>query len=419
MKKKFNFFIIAFFVLLSSVSSQYSHSKKKWSIRIGANDINYYPRSYPIKFFLHKKNNSINPIFSNVELVHNINKNLGLYLEGSLGMVDNNRWKIIDGFFLKFGPGINFYFLPQYWFDPYFRLGGGYHKFNYKNKILRISGSKFYKLNKKDFFLLDGGLGINFWIVSNFGINIQSTYNHVFATHSRDYLNFCKHSMGLVFRFGGVHENYSDNYDNKEQKKIIEINKEDSYLPSIIEKKEEKEDKNILENSEYENKICCEKEDLDYDGILDKEDSCPDKFGLKKFKGCPDTDSDNIPDIEDLCPNKYGTKENKGCPDKIIFNPILFDLGKDTLSSSSLGIIDNISEIMIKKLPNSKFYINGYTDSYGKYSYNKRLSLRRANSVFEALVSKGVDPSRMEIRGLRKYAKKKSKGRYVEITIKK
>ncbi|AWU45995.1 OmpA family protein [Blattabacterium punctulatus] len=414
MKKKFNFFIITFFVLLSSVFSQYS--QKKWSIRIGANDINYYPRSNPIKFFLHKKNNSINPIFSNIELVHHINNNMGVYLEGALGMVDNNRWRIIDGFFLKFGPGINFYLLPKYWFDPYFRLGGGYHQFNYKNRILRLSGSKTYKLNKKNFFLLDGGLGINFWIVSNFGINIQSTYNHVFANHSKDYLNFCKHSLGFVFRFGGEHENYSDDYDNNKPKKIIKINKEDSYLPSIIEKKE---DKNIIENSEYENKICCEKEDLDHDGILDKDDLCPDQFGLKKFKGCPDTDSDNIPDIEDICPNKYGIKENKGCPDKTIFKPILFDLGKYKLSSNSLEIINKISEIMIKKLPNSKFYINGYTDSYGKYYYNKILSLKRANSVFEALVYKGVDPSRMEVRGLIKYAKKKSKGRYVEITIKK
>ncbi len=72
---------------------------------------------------------------------------------------------------------------------------------------------------------------------------------------------------------------------------------------------------------------------------------------------------------------------------------------------------------MINILPNSKFYINGYTDSNGKsYLNNKILSVKRAYSVFEALVSKGVDASRIEIRGL---GIEKKKGRCVEIIIRK
>lgn len=407
--KNVNFFIIALFALFSSGFSQ--HSQKKWFIRIGANDINYYPMNSPFKDFFQKKNNSINPPFSNIEFGHNITKNIGGYFNASLGMVDNNRWKIIDNFFVKLSPGIKFYFFPHYWLDPYLKLGAGYHQFDYQDRKLRISGSKIYKLNKKNFFLLDGGLGMNFWIVSNFGVNVQSNYNQVLVSQSKDYFNFWEHSIGVVYRFGGEYNPYPDK-DKKESKKIVEIKeKENSYLPSLIEKKEEK---NIEENSD--NKICCKKDDLDNDGILDKEDLCPNKFGLKKFKGCPDTDSDNIPDHEDVCPKKYGKKENKGCPNGVFFPPILFDLGKFTLSPNSLAILDEIYEIMIKKLPNSKFYINGYTDSYGKHSYNKILSIRRANSVFEALVSKGIDPSRMEIRKLGKSVKR-NKGRLVEITI--
>ncbi|WP_185866789.1 OmpA family protein [Blattabacterium cuenoti] len=410
--KNVNFFIIALFALFSSGFSQ--HSQKKWFIRIGANDINYYSINSPFKDFFQKKNNSINPPFSNIELGHNLTKKIGGYLNVSLGMVDNHRWKIIDNFFVKLNPGIKFYFFPHYWLDPYLKLGAGYHQFDYRDRKLRISESKIYKLNKKDFFLFDGGFGMNFWIVSNFGVNVQSNYNQVIvSSHSKDYLNFWEHSIGVVYRFGGE-DNPDPDKDKKESKKRVKIKEqENSYLPSIIEKKEEK---NIEENSE--NKICCKEDDLDNDGILDREDLCPNKFGLKKFKGCPDTDSDNIPDHEDVCPKKYGKKENKGCPNGVFFPPILFDLGKFTLSPKSLEIIDEIYEIMTKKLPHSKFYINGYTDSYGKHSYNKILSIKRANSVFEALVSKGINPSRMEIRKLGKSVKR-NKGRLVEITIRK
>ncbi|WP_185860925.1 OmpA family protein [Blattabacterium cuenoti] len=392
--KNVNFFIVALFAFFSSVFSQ--DSKEKWFIRIGAHDINYYPIRSPFKDFFMKKNNNFNPVISSIELEHNIKKHIGLYLDASLGMVDNPRWKVGNSFFMKFSHGVHLYILPHYKFDPYLRLGGGYHKYNnYLNKELRISETQYFKTNKKNFFLLDGGLGLNLWLVSNFGINLQSTYNHVFAKQSNDFLNFWKHNVGLIFRFG----NLKINHDHT--KIVAETDQDNSFVP--VEKEEEKK-----------NKICC-KEDSDDDGILDKEDLCPNQFGFRKFKGCPDTDLDNIPDYEDKCPNKFGKKENKGCPD-VVFSPILFYLSKYSLSPHYLRIINEIAEIMINSLPDYKFYINGYTDSHGKSHFNKILSIKRANSVFEALVSRGVDPSRIEVRGL---GIEKKKGRRVEIIIRK
>ncbi|WP_185849436.1 OmpA family protein [Blattabacterium cuenoti] len=401
--KNVNFFIVALFAFFSSVFSQNS---EKWFIRIGAHDINYYPITSPFKGFFLKKNNSFNPIISSLELEHNIKKHIGLYLDASLGMVDNTRWKIGNNFFMKLSNGVNLYILPHHKFDPYLRLGAGYHKFNnYLNRELRISDTKYFKTNRKNFFLLDGGLGLNLWLVSNFGINFQSTYNHVFAKQSRDFLNFWKHNVGLIFRFGNLKINHDhDTISDTETEKSY------SSVPS------RKTEKNFLVEEEKENKICCNhQEDSDNDGVLDKEDLCPNQFGLKQFKGCPDTDSDNIPDHEDKCPNQFGKKENEGCPD-IVFRPILFKLGKFSLSPRSLSTINEIAEIMIKSLPNSKFYINGYTDAHGKSYYNKILSIKRAHSVFEALVYKGVDASRIEVRGL---GVGKKKGRCVEITIRK
>jgi len=56
--------------------------------------------------------------------------------------------------------------------------------------------------------------------------------------------------------------------------------------------------------------------DKDNDGIADKDDACPDVYGDAEFKGCPDTDGDGIIDSQDLCPDVAGKHELNGCPDK-------------------------------------------------------------------------------------------------------
>lgn len=55
--------------------------------------------------------------------------------------------------------------------------------------------------------------------------------------------------------------------------------------------------------------------DSDGDGITDKNDSCPDSYGLEAFNGCPDSDFDGIEDQMDNCPDSYGLEEFNGCPD--------------------------------------------------------------------------------------------------------
>ena len=54
--------------------------------------------------------------------------------------------------------------------------------------------------------------------------------------------------------------------------------------------------------------------DSDDDGIPDPDDDCPDESGLEKFNGCPDSDEDEIPDNKDDCPDEYGYERYKGCP---------------------------------------------------------------------------------------------------------
>jgi OmpA-OmpF porin, OOP family len=58
------------------------------------------------------------------------------------------------------------------------------------------------------------------------------------------------------------------------------------------------------------------KKDMDKDGVFDEDDRCPDVFGLKELKGCPDRDGDGIADIDDKCPDVKGILALQGCPDK-------------------------------------------------------------------------------------------------------
>jgi len=60
--------------------------------------------------------------------------------------------------------------------------------------------------------------------------------------------------------------------------------------------------------------------------------------------------------------------------------------------------IDQLSQFM-NKYPDRKIVVEGHTDSRGSAEYNMLLSKRRADSVKNALVEKGIDESRIMTRG--------------------
>ena len=151
--------------------------------------------------------------------------------------------------------------------------------------------------------------------------------------------------------------------------------------------------------------------DTDGDGIPDKDDKCPTVAGVAQYQGCPvpDTDGDGIPDDKDLCPNEPGPASTRGCPiQKVVlqitasFKNILFDYGKSTIRPESDTILYNAAKVMNEQLPNSTFYIDGYTDSKGSVAINKRLSKARAQAVANALIKGGIDKSRITARGFGK-----------------
>ncbi len=80
------------------------------------------------------------------------------------------------------------------------------------------------------------------------------------------------------------------------------------------------------------------------------------------------------------------------------FDRLLFDTGKTTLKAESKEQIEKTVDIL-KAFPKVHIKIGGYTDNVGKSESNMKLSAERAAVVKEAIISGGIDKSRLESEG--------------------
>ncbi|MCX7736366.1 MAG: OmpA family protein [Candidatus Kapabacteria bacterium] len=83
---------------------------------------------------------------------------------------------------------------------------------------------------------------------------------------------------------------------------------------------------------------------------------------------------------------------------KVSLNNIFFDFDKYTLKKESFPELDRLTKL-IKENPKYKIKIEGHTDNIGSESYNIELSKKRAESVRNYIVSKGVSPKRFTLIG--------------------
>jgi outer membrane protein OmpA-like peptidoglycan-associated protein len=73
---------------------------------------------------------------------------------------------------------------------------------------------------------------------------------------------------------------------------------------------------------------------------------------------------------------------------------INFDTGKATIKPESLQIIEQVGELL-QNNPDLKLNVEGHTDNVGTAPGNKILSEQRAKAVVSAVVSKGIEISRL------------------------
>jgi outer membrane protein OmpA-like peptidoglycan-associated protein len=81
-----------------------------------------------------------------------------------------------------------------------------------------------------------------------------------------------------------------------------------------------------------------------------------------------------------------------------ISTPIMFEVNKTVVHSSSYPVIDNAAEKM-KENKSLNITIDGHADASGSEAFNRTLSLGRANSVKNELTKRGINPKRLKTRG--------------------
>ncbi|MFN3341326.1 MAG: DUF5723 family protein [Flavobacteriales bacterium] len=82
---------------------------------------------------------------------------------------------------------------------------------------------------------------------------------------------------------------------------------------------------------------------------------------------------------------------------KKAFDNLEFATGKDIIKPESLASLDELAQLM-KKYPGWKLKIEGHTDNVGVRSKNVELSKKRAEAVKKYLSSKGISPTRFEVK---------------------
>jgi outer membrane protein OmpA-like peptidoglycan-associated protein len=171
----------------------------------------------------------------------------------------------------------------------------------------------------------------------------------------------------------------------------------------------------------FEDENGCPDPDNDADGVLDAADACPlvpeDKDDFEDADGCPDPDNDRdgVLDADDKCPKEpetiNGLDDQDGCPDagvssvrvtstKIeILDKVFFDNDKDTIKPVSFPILDQVVSVLKANTQIQRIRVEGHTDRWGPPEHNLDLSKRRALSVKNYLISKGVEENRLESEG--------------------
>jgi outer membrane protein OmpA-like peptidoglycan-associated protein len=174
----------------------------------------------------------------------------------------------------------------------------------------------------------------------------------------------------------------------------------------------EKENRNGVDDEDG-----CPDTDEDKDGIFGSLDKCPtepeDKDGFEDDNGCPDldNDADGVPDAKDKCPTEAetwnGYQDDDGCkdqlPDKVkkftgVIEGITFKKDSAEIQKRSFALLDRAYTVM-NEFPDVKMEISGHTSDEGEHDYNVDLSKRRAESVKNYLVGKGVAAERIQTIG--------------------
>lgn len=254
-------------LLVAGLSATAQDSTNPWAVSFGVNGVdtkisaegNDKPQF--VQLGLVKDNWNIVPSVSYVNVARNVGKGFSFGLTGSFNKI--SRWleraPMTESTDIITNPGdLNYYGVDGVIKYSFMEL----LKSKWLDPSLQLGGGYTF-LGDASAGTVNGGAGLTFWFAKNVGLQLSSTYKHSFdekRVANADIPSHLFHQAGLTFKFGA--------------------------------------------------------KDTDNDGIIDKEDACPDVAGIAAFNGCPDSDSDGIQDSQDACPTEAGLPELNGCPDR-------------------------------------------------------------------------------------------------------
>ncbi|MFD0965154.1 OmpA family protein [Pseudofulvibacter geojedonensis] len=442
--KQFSKLLVAASLVLG-VGANAQTEDNPWSITVGANAVDFYSAGNDgaignsgedakifNEFFNVSDQWNMVPSISSITVGRYVGSGVSADLTGSFNKLDqygnkfdeNGNALSEDVFdednYFGLDLGVNYHLNTLWngmnWLDPYVRGNAGYNWIADENGLAA-----------------GGGLGINFWLTENIAIKAQSVYKNNFAEELENFNHF-QHTVGVNFSFGGKDTDGDGVYDKDDA--CVDV-------PGLAEFKgcpdtdgdgiQDSEDACVDTPGVAEFNGCA---DTDGDGVADPNDECVDVPGLKELNGCPDADGDGIADAKDGCPQEAGPAANNGCPwtdkdgDSVLdkddqcpdvagtvanngcpepsdvvvkqlndyAKTILFNSGKSSFKDQTVEVLKAMNAIF-KEYPQSKFALEGHTDSAGSAKSNQLLSERRANAVRDWFLANGIAADRLTAKG--------------------
>lgn len=282
--KKLLFIVLVAFTM-NTLQAQ--DENNPWALTVGTNAVDFFPTNHPSMISANGNDNAWLDEFSNADDHYNMSASpisrihVGKYISDGFTLGGAVSFNTID----KVGEmSIDDELYIGLDMDIKYDLNNAFGDTKWFDPYVSFGGGYTFMGDNDGAGTLNGGLGANVWLTDNFGLNAQTNYKHSFDD-SRILPHF-QHALGIIMKFGGTDTDNDGIYDKNDAcPEVFGIEAFDG----------------------------CP--DTDGDGIKDSEDACPTVAGLKELNGCPDTDGDGIADKDDACPQVKGTKANNGCPD--------------------------------------------------------------------------------------------------------
>lgn len=389
----------------NNVSDESSSKLNEWLFKVGVNVIDNSGDAKSFKTFNSLNLNAFNGGAILLGVERRFTDLLGMQLQGTF-----NTWEastaIIDGVQLKNNQSyasidldLKLY-LNELSFNP-----------------IKIEGLNFYATGGLGLFKINGvspsfnyGVGTSYWFSESIGFNLDAVAKVAFKSGIGDIQYNTPHmqySFGIVFKIPETRiEDIKPDFTQEELFNYYYSNNADTDGDGVVDKL----DKCTEEVGPFSN-LGCPFLDTDGDGVVDNVDNCINIPGSSENKGCPlpDRDRDGVIDRIDKCPDTPGSY--RGCPQvrgdgyndagsvalvKIEATKMIkYDVGDKNFILEREDALSSIADYIKSQPEDSKFRIEGHTDSTGTDSVNKLLSKTRANLVRDYLVGEGIAKERL------------------------